>query len=268
MKKVCFVTTSPLIVNFFLRGLLRTLRERYDVTLVVNTEDEGFLRKAGIDVEVRPLCIERKIAVAADLAALYRLAKYLRGERFDGIVSVAPKAGLLAVVAGWIARVPFRCHVFQGEVWANRSGPMRMTLKTLDRFVALRSTHVLVVSRSEREFLVREGVLDPQKSEVLANGSVSGVDLKRFREDPMARREVRSAFGIGDTDPMILFLGRLTRDKGVLDLARAFARLDAAPTARLVYVGTDEEGLRSRIELAAGAARARVLFGNRTARRL
>lgn len=269
MKRLCVVTTTDLIVNFFLKGLLRALSERYAVTLVVNTGDAGLLSKAGIQAELKPLRIERQIAPAADLAALYRLSQLLRAGKFDAVVSLAPKAGLLAALAARMAGIPFRCHVFQGEVWATRSGPMRWLLKTLDRLVAALSTQVLVISRSEREFLLREGVLDalePAKSRVIANGSLSGVDLARFREDAVARREVRGELGIAEAEPLVLYLGRLTRDKGVLDLARAFEKLGGSPAARLLYAGPDEEGLRPAIEFAAGGARARVLFAGLTDR--
>jgi glycosyltransferase involved in cell wall biosynthesis len=48
---------------------------------------------------------------------------------------------------------------------------------------------------------------------------------------------------------MFLYLGRLSRDKGVLDLALAFARLaQHHAKACLALVGPDEDGLRRRIE--------------------
>ncbi len=44
---------------------------------------------------------------------------------------------------------------------------------------------------------------------------------------------------------MLLFVGRLSRDKGVLDFARAFAALAAEfPDVHALVVGPDEEGLR------------------------
>src|SRR6185436_12196650 len=58
-----------------------------------------------------------------------------------------------------------------------------------------------------------------------------------------------------------LFLGRLSTDKGVIDLAGAFERVAATvPGAWLAFVGPDEGGLASRIADIAGRAAARIRF--------
>ena len=44
-----------------------------------------------------------------------------------------------------------------------------------------------------------------------------------------------------------MFLGRLNRDKGVLDLASAFAAMENKDS-HLLFVGPDEEGIRTEIE--------------------
>lgn len=253
MKRLCIVVTTDLIVRFFLHQLLRDLGGRYEVTLVVNTSDRELLRDSGIRVEVRPTRIERRIAPLADLAALGNLFALFRRRRFDGVVSLGPKAGLLAALAARIARVPFRCHVFQGEVWATRTGAFRAMLRCLDRLVVRLSSEVLVISRSEREFLAREGVLHPGRGQLIANGSLAGVDLDRFRPDAAWRREAREALEVPQEALLVLFLGRLTRDKGVLDLARAFRAIAAeVPQAYLAFVGPDEEELQQPIWQAAG----------------
>jgi len=158
-----------------------------------------------------------------------------------------------------------RIHVFQGEVWLTRKGGMRLLLKFLDRLVARLATHVLVVSRSEREFLIREGIIRNAKSRVLGSGSLSGVDAARFRPDSEARAAVRAELGIAPEAMVFLFLGRLTRDKGVLDLAQAFASLAAVrPAAVLLLVGPDEERVRPKIESICRAHAGKLRFAGYT----
>ena len=248
MKKICLVTTSPLIVNFFLLPFLASLGRVYRVSLAVNPDEDTALAD-GHGAEVIALPIRRKISPWSDLRTLALLIRLFRERRFDAIHSFSPKAGLLAMVAAWIARIPVRIHVFQGEVWLTRKGGMRLLLKFLDRLVARLATHVLVVSRSERDFLIREGVIRDASSKVLADGSISGVDVKRFHPDPSVRAEIRRLLGIRERDFFILFLGRLTMDKGVLDLAMAFAQLATTRReAHLVLVGPDEDHLRGAVE--------------------
>jgi len=248
MKKICLVTTSPLIVNFFLLPFLASLGRVYRVSLAVNPDEDTALAD-GHGAEVIALPIRRKISPWSDLRTLALLIRLFRERRFDAIHSFSPKAGLLAMVAAWIARIPVRIHIFQGEVWLTRKGAMRLLLKFLDRLVARLATHVLVVSRSERDFLIREGVIRDASSKVLADGSISGVDVKRFHPDPSVRAEIRRLLGIRERDFFILFLGRLTMDKGVLDLAMAFAQLATTRReAHLVLVGPDEDHLRGAVE--------------------
>ena len=259
--KICVVTTTPLIVNFFLRGNLAALASRYDVTLILNLEDSNRPNLKGIDLRVVSVQIERKISLFRDFIALARLVKIFLAHDFRVVHSVAPKAGLLAMIAAWIARVPIRIHTFQGELWATRSGFMRLVLKSADRIMARLATHVLVVSASEQTFLIEQGILPHARSRVLANGSISGVDVTRFRPDVGIRNNVRKDFDLQDTDFLFLFLGRVTRDKGILDLARAFASIAVEfPQARLLIAGPDEDGLEQEIRNLAGDAAAKLRF--------
>jgi glycosyltransferase involved in cell wall biosynthesis len=244
----------------FLAPHVAALRTSYAVSVVANFNgDEP--PATGDGVEFVSIPIERRIAPRRDLLALLSLVRIFRRSRFDAVQSVTPKAGLLAMVAGCIARVPVRVHIFTGQVWATRQGAARWLLKQLDRVIGRCATHVLVDSPSQREFLLAERVVSADRSRVLAKGSISGVDGSRFGPDPRARRELRARLGVPEDCVIFLFLGRLNRDKGVLDLASAFARLAATDARlRLLFVGPDEEGLRVPLEQALGAAAARAGF--------
>lgn len=257
MKKVCFVTTSPLIVNFFLVPHLLHLKARYRVSLAVTLPGEVALRPLP-GVEVFALDIRRNIDPLRDASALVRLRRLFREHAFDLVHSFGPKAGLLASAAGALAGTRARLHTFTGQVWAARSGAMRELLRAADGCTARMATHTLADSASQREFLERERVVRPGRCEVLGSGSVSGVDLTRFRPDPQARHAVRGELGLAADDAVALYLGRITRDKGVLDLARAFSRLEGG--AALVFVGPDEGRLREEILALCGARSAAVRF--------
>jgi glycosyltransferase involved in cell wall biosynthesis len=192
---------------------------------------------------------------------LWLLLRLFRRSRFAAIQSVTPKAGLLAMLAGWMARVPVRVHVFTGQVWVTRAGLARWFLKRMDRVIAACATHVIVDSASQREFLIEQGVIDAHRSRVLGKGSISGVDATRFRPDAGARSALRAELGCDGDSVVFLFLGRLNRDKGVPELAAAFAQIAARdPRPRLVVVGPDEDGSQPRMLAALGAAAARAAF--------
>lgn len=247
-KKVCWVVSCEFAVNSFLLDQIAVLQEHYDLTLIVNTDNPRFLGNHGLRVRVVPVGIERQISLWRDLRAQARLIWIFARERFDVVHSITPKAGLLAMVAGWLARVPNRIHTFQGEVWITRRGFWRMFLKAMDKLVARLATRLLVVSSSERAFLLEHGIVPPGKSQVLAKGSICGVNIARFRPDTATRALIRKQAGLADSDIVFLYVGRLIVDKGVLDLAVAFSRLCGAyPDVHLMVVGPDEHDMRDKM---------------------
>jgi lipopolysaccharide/colanic/teichoic acid biosynthesis glycosyltransferase len=163
------------------------------------------------------------------------------------------------MVAAWLARVPLRFHTFTGQVWYVRRGFTRLVLKWSDVLIAKLATDVLADSASQLSFLRRERVLRSDQGGVLGPGSVGGIDLARFRPDAIARVGLRESLRVRPGDLLVLFAGRINRDKGVLDLARAFGKAaQQCEQLRLVVVGTDEEGLGEDIKRAAGLASPRV----------
>ena len=150
-------------------------------------------------------------------------------------------------------------HTFTGQVWATRTGVARALLRTADQVTAHLATHVLTDSESQRVLLIDQGIVPAAKLAVLAQGSLSGVDLLRFRPDPAARVRVRQGQSIPENAIVFLYLGRMQRDKGVIDLARAFASVAASlPNVHLLLVGPDEGHLITEIRLAAGACSERL----------
>ena len=260
MKKICFVTTSPLIVNFFLRPHLLSLVKDFDVTLAVAQPGEvPLLPLPGVSVE--GLCIRRTVAPLSDIVSLLTLVRFFRRHRFDLVHSFGPKAGLLGAVAGRMAGVPFRLHTFTGQVWANLHGFSRKLFRGMDRITAFFATNLLADSASQRQFLINEKTVPVKKIAVLASGSVNGVNLGRFKPNPRARTSLRTALYIEESDRVILFLGRLKRDKGVLDLADIIdSVVSEEPKTFFLFVGPDEECLRKEIQKRASKSSKRISF--------
>ena len=263
MKKhaVCVVTTTPFIASTFLKAQLLALADHYEMTLALNTRDRYALTVEDERIRVVHLPIRRRISLIWDAIAFIRLAALFLTRRFSVVHSVAPKAGLLAMTAAWLTRTKPRIHTFQGEVWVTRTGLARLLLRAADKLVARSATHCLVAGHGERDFLVAEGILQTAKGIVLGSGSASGVDTNRFRPDPEARQRGRRLAGLNEDDVNILYLGRLNADKGVLDLARAYAKVAPGdPRLRLTIVGPDEEDMATPMRLLLGQVGHRVVF--------
>lgn len=260
MKKICFVTASPLSLRVFMRNHMLRLTEQYEVTAVSNFSSEDLLNDWLPGVRLVPIPIARQINLWADFWALVALLRFFRSEQFDVVHSVTPKAGLLAMTAARMAAVPNRIHCFTGQVWATRKGFGRALLKSADCMVSANANHILTDSHSQRDHLESEAVVHQGQAEVLGAGSISGVDLERFRPDEQIRKRIREEWGVPHNACLFLFVGRLNRDKGVLDLAQAFTDLALErDDIWLVVVGPDEEGIANGFERICGAAMSHVL---------
>ena len=246
--RICFVVSSPVTAKVFLTGHLLALSSRYSVDLVCNADSSVVIDSLVGRVEIFPVAIDRKVALLSDVKALFALCSHFRGRRYGVVCSVTPKAGLLSQLAAFITGVPLRVHIFTGQVWVTRRGIKRRALKIIDMLMAWLATDLLTDSPSQRDFLIAEGVVRADKIQVLAAGSICGVDAARFQPRSGVRERLRLELGIPQDAVVVLFLGRMNRDKGILDLAEAFAEL--APKHEnlwLLTVGPDEESMQSRV---------------------
>ncbi|MFJ4443757.1 glycosyltransferase family 4 protein [Pseudomonas sp. NPDC089422] len=243
-KKIAIVATVPVVLHVFMREHIRRLSANHEITLIcpgVRADVEELL---GEHVGFLPYAIERKISLAQDIRSLWVLWQILTRQRFDCVLSLMPKSGLIAMLAGLLSGTRCRVHIFTGQVWATRQGLGRRFLMLLDRLLAGAATHLLTDSYSQRDFLIASGIVKAAKIRVLGKGSISGVDTERFRPDPSSRQQLRAQMGIPASALVYLFLGRVNRAKGILDLAKAFSQLaEACPQAHLLVVGPDDDGL-------------------------
>lgn len=242
MKKICFVLTAEFAVKAFLREHIRTLSKNFDVYVVVNTNNPDLLQELGLKATLIPLAIKREISPIFDFMCLVNLSWIFVRHRFDAVHSITPKAGLLAMLSGWLTFRSVRVHTFQGEVWVTKKGFMRWLLISLDKLVAMISTHLTVVSKSEKKFLSDNKVINSNKAIVFSEGSISGVDTTRFYPDFHKRIEIREKLNIPLEDTALLFIGRINRDKGILDLVSAYAGI-SSKNVHLIIVGPDEHNL-------------------------
>jgi glycosyltransferase involved in cell wall biosynthesis len=237
-----------------LTGRLRALRESGYRVVVISSPGDLLHEVASREgVESLSIQMERGIAPLSDLVSLFRLARALYRLRPDIAEFSTPKAGLLGSLAAILCGVPCRVYMLRGLRLETASGPLRWILLGTER-IAARCCHVVLCnSRSLRDQAVRLHLADEKKLQLLGYGSSNGVDVDRFSPGPT---NLKARLGIPAEAPVIGFVGRLTRDKGVPELIRAFdVLLKSVPDARLLLVGWYDESedalspkLRSRID--------------------
>ncbi len=223
-----------------LTGRLRALSESgFRVVLISSPGallDETAEREG---VEALPIPMRRGIAPLSDLISLFRLVQALFRLRPDIAEFSTPKAGLLGSVAGLLCGVPRRIYLLRGLRLETASGLTRWILHGTEQLAAACCHVVLCNSMSLRYQVLALRLAGEEKLRLLGQGSSNGVDVERFCPGPT---DLKARLGIPVHAPVIGFVGRLTRDKGIPELVQAFGvLLKTAPQARLLLVGWYDE---------------------------
>jgi glycosyltransferase involved in cell wall biosynthesis len=193
------------------------------------------------------------MAPAADLLSLLRLCWLLWRLKPEMTEFSTPKAGLLGSVAAMLCGVPSRVYLLRGLRLETSTGIKRCILLAAERVASACSHVVLCNSESLRNQALALRVAPEDKLRLLGSGSSNGVDVERFSPGPGT---LRARLGLPPDAPVVGFVGRLTRDKGLPELVEAFdAILAARPQAHLLLVGWFDasedalgSALRSRIK--------------------
>ena len=161
----------------------------------------------------------RNINLFRDLQCFVKLLFIIFKLKPDIIFTITPKGGLIGILTSFILNTKIRVHYYTGQVWVTRKGFVKKILKFVDKIIFKMSTDCLTDSNLQKKFLEEEKVVKRDFLKVLANGSICGVDTARFFPNFDNRKIVREQLNISEETILLLFLGRLNKDKGILDLA-------------------------------------------------
>lgn len=245
MKLVHVLTVSSSLD--FLRGQLRYMTG-HGIELHLTASPDGdalalFAQAEGVTPHAVPMT--RAMTPLADLRALWRLYRLLGTLEPDVVQAGTPKAGFLGVLAAFARRVPVRIYHMHGIRGMTAQGWQRRILMATEALTCRLATSVLCVSASTRQTALDAGLCGPEKIVVLGAGSCNGVDARQ-RFDPSSfsaqgRAELRARLQLSPEGPVLGFVGRVVRDKGIVELASAWEQLAREfPALQLVLVGPQE----------------------------
>ena len=233
-NKIIRAATVSLSIDFFHDIMVKMRAQGYTMIALTSPGEELARLQTEEGFRIVELPMARHISVWKDLKALLLLIKVFRKEKPMVVHSITPKAGLLCMMASWVARVPYRIHTFTGLVWPTATGITKRILMTTDWMTCACATHIIPEGEGVKEDLQRYITSKPMR--VLGYGNLLGVDMERF--NPYRFEKYCSDLFI------FLFVGRIVGDKGINELVWAFARLqERHPGARLRLVGDYEPTL-------------------------
>lgn len=240
--RIARISTVPFFVVAQLKYQLEMLGKcGAKVTVITSAAPELALLEKLDGITCVPVDIPRSISPWRDLQALVALVIFFNRERIQIAHSTTPKAGLLTALAALVAGVPVRLHTFTGQPWVTMRGIKRWLAKASEKLIGKLNTRCYTDSESQRQFLISQGIVDASKVFVIGAGSLAGVDEHRFdcgRFSQEQKEAIRESLGISKETLVLLFMGRITVDKGVRELIEAYKKVKVAVNdVHLVFVG-------------------------------
>ena len=235
MAKILRASTVQQSLNSFCKGVLKDLSNDYEVVAVSSPGEalDEVGRREGVRTVAVPM--QRHISLTSDLNSLWKMWCVMKKERPDLVHSMTPKAGLICMLAAWLARVPLRVHTFTGLVWPTATGLKRRILMATDWLTCACATHIIPEGEGVKNDLLNHHITR-KPIKVLGYGNVRGIDLNHYNPEAFSKNP--------DKGFTFVFVGRVVRDKGIYELVDAFDKLHMVhKDIRLIIVGEREDGL-------------------------
>jgi glycosyltransferase involved in cell wall biosynthesis len=246
--KLVRITTVSLSLKYLLPGQMSYMREHgFDVTMM---SADGPEVKEVIEKEkcaFHPLPLQRTITPLKDLACIWYLFRWLKKQKPAIIHSETPKAGLVAMISGWMAGVPVRIHTVAGLPLMVEKGFKYQLLAAVERITNAAATTVWPNSFSLQKIMLERKLCSPAKMSVLAFGSSNGTNIERYNPSSIEKGKLQQVKQLFNYDAGLFYnicVARLVRDKGISELAAAFSKIyESDKHQRLLLIGPYEEDL-------------------------
>ena len=230
MSRPLLIHVATVARSFFYfsqAGQIRWMQEHgFEVMVAANPDEslDKFSRLAGI--KSLPVLMKRAISPIHDLVSIWCAWRHFRRVKPRIVHAHTPKGGLVGMIAAFSAGVSIRVYHLHGLPHLTAGGLKRKLLILSERVTCSLAQQVYFVSPSIRKIAIESGLCSPQKSKILCNGSINGVDAQsQFNPTNHQRAKILEDLNIPVNSTVIGFVGRIVNDKGVRELIEAWISL-------------------------------------------
>lgn len=231
MSRIVVISSDTYSLFNFRLDMMKAMIDQGHSVIAYGTEDESDWTESfkEHDIHYRSYFLERNNTnPQKDYKSFRHLKSLIKEDNPDLVFTYFAKAITYGNVAAKAVNVKNIYSMVTGLGSILRSKSIKHTLvklvlKLLYRFAFKASDKVFVQNHDDRDWLIKAGVLNPDKA-VLINGS--GVNTERFKPEEIPLK------------PVLLFVGRLLRDKGVMEYLQACRMVKSRhPHVRCLLIG-------------------------------
>ena len=244
LKKILIISSNQHFINVFLINFIKNLSKNNKIYLVTNIDSD---LKRIKNVEYFHIPVRRKISIFFDLISLIKIIKILFSINPSTLVTLTPKSIIFGTIIKFLKPQIKRIHIYTGITWTNFKNIKKFLFILLDKINIEFSNKIIFDSKEQIEFLEKNGIKS-KKFNVIHHGSITGVDTNNFyKYDYETKKKLKSSYNIPLKAKVILYLGRMDIEKGILDLIKSFDYLEKKNELILLLVGKDEMNIQKYI---------------------
>jgi len=214
--------------------------EGYDLTCVCSKgKNTKKLRDDGFNVI--NLNINRTINPLFNIISLYNLYKLFKKEKPDIVHVHTPVAAALGRIAAKKAEVPIIIYTAHGFYFHKGMPRLKYNIiLKIEKYLAKHYTDfIFTQSEEDRKTALENNFIDKSKILTIGNGADIWGEFNPVNIEKGKINEIYKEFNLKENDKVITFIGRLVKEKGVIDLLEAFNNINFnyGKKVKLIMVG-------------------------------
>ena len=229
-KKIFLIVNNSIFIYQHLSPIINLLEKKVELYIISSYDKNYPLNFEKAKIIYIPI---RRNPSYLDIFSLISLIIIKIKYKADLSISFTPKAGFINALTS-IGNRKKTYHFFTGQRWATYRGIRKFLFKSIDKYIIYCCYKVFCDSKSQAKFIAKE--LKFKKTILIGKGSISGVNIHKFNLDKLESfkrinqsdlkisKKLRKILeqSIEGKLKIIYFIGRLHKDKGLIELISGF----------------------------------------------
>lgn len=230
--KVFELSSVDITLYKFVLPLMEELRQK-GFEVICGARNYGYLDKLEKEgFKTYDIALSRNLNSIALLKSLFQLVRIFKKEEIKILHVHTPIASFIGRLAAFFAKVDIKVYTVHGFIVKPK------VFYYAEKFMAKALTdYMFTVNQEDLDLAVHNKFISVNK---VFNINSVGIDVKHFDPGKISestKKQLRENLNIEKNIPVIGYVGRIVRSKGVLDLVHAFVEIKKDVSCKLLLVG-------------------------------
>jgi glycosyltransferase involved in cell wall biosynthesis len=241
LPKILEVCAIDITVKKLLLPLLNKLeKEGYLVEIACSRGEEAkTLERKGY--VFRFVNIDRKINPVSNIKSIIKLYRIMKRGKYDIVHMHTPVASVLGRIAAKLAGVPIIIYTAHGFYFHESMSCLKYNIiLNIEKYLAKHYTDfIFTQSEEDRRTALENNFTDKSKILTIGNGADVWGEFNPINIEKDKINKLYKEFNLNKNDKIVTFIGRLVKEKGIMDLLEVFnnVNFNDGKKVKLIMVG-------------------------------